>query len=589
MGLTARYGCRRLEVGNKTRSHDSEMSNGRSGTAACPIALQSRIFMLVAVIAICSSLFASYRIGVERGFPDTIGTGAWGRMLFAFGAAIAQMRHGGYGYTIPDAMETVLTYGGLTGDSKILTGIGRKFPENLRDPALIDAAIGKAVRFSSPIDPNQGVRGSGGDDLGFVDYTRLSFGVFGYRLRSLYLAYFAIFGISASAFAYAFRSRPGLLAILVIACAAHVFLFSSSILDRHNLSAIADPRFLSVLAVIPCLHLACLLLTRSPATGVEIALALLQSIVLVFAVWIRATAIWTIMGLSMLALGIAAIGVLKRCFQLHYLWSLGVLLSAWLVHAVWTSISLHPVYREKGEISHHVLWQAIFYQLQFHPQWRERYGAEYDNAVLDELPLVAARKYLARHPHEDLDDVYLTSDRKYLKVAQAETYVRKAFFEFLASDPKFVLETYFIHIPIKLFFILGPMQISVQSSYLGIHPADLFIGPRAELVPLDWQYVGVLGSFNRTSAVQFMLLCLSFFVMAGFLVTEPEDRRLLQRCVLLLTAGFFVSLWPVLPAPDIQVVADQYFVLLLALGGWAVLALCAGMRACIRLRMPGRA
>ena len=76
-----------------------------------------------------------------------------------------------------------------------------------------------------------------------------------------------------------------------------------------------------------------------------------------------------------------------------------------------------------------------------------------------------------------------------------------------------------------------------------------------------------------------MLLCLIFFVLAGFLVTETEDRRLLQRCVLLLTAGFFVSLWPVLPAPDIQVVADQYFVLLLALGGWAVLALCAAMRA----------
>ena len=94
------------------------MSNGRNGIAACQIALKSRIFMLVAVIAICSSLFASYRIRVERGFPDTIGTGAWGRALFAFGAAIAQMRHGGYGYTIPDAMETVLTYGGLTGKLK---------------------------------------------------------------------------------------------------------------------------------------------------------------------------------------------------------------------------------------------------------------------------------------------------------------------------------------------------------------------------------------------------------------------------------------------------------------------------------------
>jgi hypothetical protein len=542
-------------------------------------ARRSRFFVLLTVAAVCGTLFASYRIGVDRGFPETIGTGAWGRALFAFGAAIAQMRHGGYGYAIPGAIETVLTYSGLTEDAKILANLGTKFPDNLRNPALIDAAIDKAVRFDAPINPDQGVRGSGGDDLGLVDYARLSFGVFGYRLRSLYLAYFAIFAISASAFVYAFRSRPGLLAILVIICAAHVFLFSSSILDRHNLSAISDPRFLSVLSVIPCLHLACLLVTRSPATPVAITLALLQSIVLVFAIWIRATAIWTIMALSMLALGVAATELLKRRLALRHMWSFGVLLAVWLVHAFWTSIALHPVYREKGEISHHVIWHGIFYQLQFNPQWRERYGAEYDNAVLDELPAVAARKYVTRHPPADPDQVYLTEDRKYLKVAAAETYVRKAFFEFLASDPKFVLETYLIHIPIKLFFILGPMQISAQSTYLGIHPAYVFFGPLTELVAPDWQYVGVLGSLNRNSAVEFMLLCLIFFVLAGFLVTETEDRRLLQRCVLLLTAGFFVSLWPVFPAPDIQVVADQYFVLLLALGGWAVLALCAAMRA----------
>jgi len=121
-----------------------------------------------------------------RGFPDTTGTGAWDRALFAFGAAIAQMRHGAYGYAIPSAIETVRIYGGLTGDSKILADLGTKFPDNLRSPARIDAAIDKAVRFNAP-NPDQGVRGSGGDDLGLVDYARLSFGVFGYRFRSLYI------------------------------------------------------------------------------------------------------------------------------------------------------------------------------------------------------------------------------------------------------------------------------------------------------------------------------------------------------------------------------------------------------------------
>jgi hypothetical protein len=118
------------------------------------------------------------------------------------------------------------------------------------------------------------------------------------------------------------------LAILIVVSAAHVFLFTSSILDRHNLSSISDPRFLSVLAVIPCLHLACALLAKSSATRIDIALALLQSTILVFAIWIRTTAIWTILALSMLATGVLVTGLLNRRFELRRLWSLGLLLAA---------------------------------------------------------------------------------------------------------------------------------------------------------------------------------------------------------------------------------------------------------------------
>jgi hypothetical protein len=69
---------------------------------------------------------------------------------------------------IPGPVETILTYAGLTGDAKILADLGTKFPDNLRNPALIDAAIDKAVRFEAPINPDYGVRGSGGDDLGWL-------------------------------------------------------------------------------------------------------------------------------------------------------------------------------------------------------------------------------------------------------------------------------------------------------------------------------------------------------------------------------------------------------------------------------------
>src|SRR5207344_2208913 len=107
-------------------------------------------------------------------------------------------------------------YGGLTGDPDILVPLGVQFPSNLRDPRLINSAIEKAARFKWPFNPDEAVRGSGGDDLGFVDYVRLSFLMFGHKIQSLYYTYFVIFGISAAVFLYAFRARGAYLMLLIV-------------------------------------------------------------------------------------------------------------------------------------------------------------------------------------------------------------------------------------------------------------------------------------------------------------------------------------------------------------------------------------
>src|SRR5262245_22103652 len=210
-----------------------------------------RLFLWLAVAIVCISLTAAFRLGVERGLRDTIGNGSWGRILFGVGTAITQMDHGGYGYALSTVIETILTYGGLTDDAKILAPLGVKFPDNLRDPALINAAIDMAAEFEWPFNPEEAIRGRGGDDLGFVDYVRLSFLVFGHNIQSLYYTYFLIFGISAAIFLWTFRSRPARLMLLVITSVAQTILFASNLFESHNLGSISDPRFLSILAVVP--------------------------------------------------------------------------------------------------------------------------------------------------------------------------------------------------------------------------------------------------------------------------------------------------------------------------------------------------
>src|SRR5437016_5594692 len=125
--------------------------NGGAWNRAKP----ARLFFWLAVLIVCVSLIAAFRLGVERGFCDTIGNESWGRILFGVGTAITQMDHGGYGYGLSTVIETILTAGGLTDDPKILAPLGVEFPGNLRDPALINAAIDKATRFEWPFNPEE--------------------------------------------------------------------------------------------------------------------------------------------------------------------------------------------------------------------------------------------------------------------------------------------------------------------------------------------------------------------------------------------------------------------------------------------------
>jgi hypothetical protein len=508
-------------------------------------ASMTRLFPWLAAAIVCLCLIAAFRIGVDRGFRDSIGDGNWGRILFGVGTAITQMDHGGYGYALSTVIETVLKYGGLTDDPKILAPLGVEFSNNLRDPALINAAIDKAAKFKWAFNPEDAIRGSGGDDLGFVDYVRLSFLVFGHKIQSLYYTYFLIFAVSAAVFLWTFRSRPAFLMLLVITSVTQIFLFSSILLAPHNLRSIADPRFLSIMATVPGLHLGCLLLDRSPPSISNVASAVVQSIILVFAFWIRASAIWVILAVAILAGLITIWGLLKRQNELRRVWCFGILLAVLAVHTLWVTMTLHPIYRSEGEISHHVFWHGVFYQLQFHPRWNEKYAASYDFTTFDELPRVAARKYLLRHPPSNPEEVYATKDHQYLRVAAAEAYARKAYFEFFANDPRFVLESLLIHNPAGMAVVLA----------------------------------GYLSSLDRTTVIEVVSASAVLLILAGFLAADNEQRRLFRQGVLLATGGFFVSLLPILlTVPNYPTMGDQYFTLLIMLGCWAVLVLATGLR-----------
>jgi hypothetical protein len=141
----------------------------------------------------------------------------------------------------------------------MLKAAGLTFPENLRDPIVIENAIKKAIAHNWPFNPNEQVTGSSGDDVGLVDYVRLSFILFGEKVVGFFLTYFMLVGTSFLAAIIAFRKIPGILAVFVLYAIALFVLLKSALLD---------PRFLSTLALVPAAHIALAMLVQlRPSTS----------------------------------------------------------------------------------------------------------------------------------------------------------------------------------------------------------------------------------------------------------------------------------------------------------------------------------
>src|SRR5262249_1265842 len=144
--------------------------------------------------------------------------------------------------------------------------------------------------------------------------------------------------------------------------------------------------------------------------------------------------------------------------KLRHGWPLLVVVSMAGISMIYGAAGLHPGYKQKGDRPRHNVWHATVYQPQFQPQWKTKEASALVHATFDELPPTAARKFVAAHPSMNVDSIYLTRDRKHFKVSESERLIRLAFLEFLAKDPRFVLQTFLYYAPRRAFYVLGPFR-----------------------------------------------------------------------------------------------------------------------------------
>jgi hypothetical protein len=284
------------------------------------------------------------------------------------------------------------------------------------DPKLIDNCsdrdlLNKAIAAASSLGPqtvgyvgNHTLISAVYDDLGYVDFTKLSFSIFGRHIEALYYTFFTLLSISSLVFVVTFFLRIDALTILLCSLFAFVIEMHTSIFIP-DMPTVVGMRHSSTLAFIPLWHFLFLILHRrrlSLGTGVG---ALLQLAILVLAVRIRGSAMWGPLLIVGTALAMAFVlwlwqqqrpRSLAKSARSTTWWPAAVVIGGLLANSVYMAATLHPVYGTDDVIPYHGLWHSAVLGFTYEPNLYSKEGREARNTVGgDSIGYAEALNYLS--------------------------------------------------------------------------------------------------------------------------------------------------------------------------------------------------
>ena len=420
----------------------------------------NRSFLITLVTLVCCAalLGIAYVRGLQRGMEAVI---EWGPDYAqnAIAIAISDLVYNfNLGYVAAGQVTAKLwntIEGGATpGDLNILP--------RLHDADLINRAIKEASELGT-ITP--GYVDQGGlismyfQDLGYVDFIKLAFRLFGMQIQSLYLLFFVLFGLSVGLFIITFKGN--LLASVTIVAITFTFLaeINSTIFDE-NMPTVYGLRYPGTLAIVPTVHLMLLIVWRLPPSFWNVVLTIPQAALLVFAIKLRSPAQWGMIAIAAIV-GISFLAALWKGFRLRQGWELAtakalptlvrwpliLMVALMIAHSVYMRAAVHPVYDSDDTLTSHNFWDTLFMD---YAAFDEDARALSDYQVGQEIGYNAGRIY-AKQQHLVSDPAHLGSalTGTTLRIGFNDQLMRRIFLRYFSQHPLRVLRGYLIENPIR--------------------------------------------------------------------------------------------------------------------------------------------
>jgi hypothetical protein len=387
---------------------------------------------------------------------------ALGRHSASIGIAISGLEYGIDGYMGYGAVLNRLSEKGMTNDRKIAEQYGMTVEQILTNGPVLNAAIQATLSLDSSqwIHMYQLVA----EDRGFIDYCKIAFSLFGYKVESLLYLYYLLLTISVSIYIASFYNRLEFIQLLCLFLCSHLVVLSAAPVIGIELQTVYNIRFLPVLGILPALYLSALVLGRLRYTMRTLTYSCIQTAILLFVVHIRHSIVCFIMSIGAVYI-LSCLYSWKRqpelgvyYFYQKHIWPLAVVLLGFCIFQFHQVIALSPLYSD--EIKNKMIWHSLYVGLSAHPNSESKYGIENsDNTAYHLVQKISRDRY-------GIEKIVGYSDSLYERILKDE------FMKIFIGDPVFVLENFILYKPYMFaqnftFHYLNPYSL-VFAFILGI-------------------------------------------------------------------------------------------------------------------------
>ena len=442
---------------------------------------------LVAALIIAATFWQ----GVRRGMDHAVAFGPESEQT-AIAIALSETVYGlDLGYVghaaVFDALRTVWNRGATSTHDPVLV-------KNSHDRDLMNEAIAAASALPSPrvgYFSDRSLISAVYDDLGYVDFTKIAFAVFGRQIEAMYYLYFTVLAVSALTFLIAYRDRALPQLVLLLSLFGY-FIELHTALFHDSMPSFTGLRHSGTLAILPAWHLAFALIYRVRPTATNLIAGLIQLAILILMIRIRGSAVWVPLFLVALSCALAwrqnrgrgAASIAKSAAQ----WPIVLLIAAIGLQTVYSTAKLHPIYFTDDVIPHHGLWHSAYLGLADDPGILPEVVRQFiaQGGGGDAIGAAGAMEYVERTrfiavppgPLTVLPPSYISPWTGTVKFQLHDKIMQRAFFDATLSHPFRTLRLYIIRKPVGLFLVFdryvfttsffGLMLVAAAASYLVI-------------------------------------------------------------------------------------------------------------------------